>query len=166
MNPGESTDHDKPAIGTESPMPIAIYLDNCSLHRPLDDRTQPRINLEAEAVLSILTLCEGSKLRLVASDVLEYEANRNPDAEKRVLVGEVLASARQIVSMSDSVKQRANVLVTRGFKALDAMHVACAEAASVDYFCTCDDRLLSRIRLQSDVHIKAVTPLELAEELL
>ena len=33
---------------------MRIYLDTCSLQRPLDDRHQVRIALEAEAVLAIL----------------------------------------------------------------------------------------------------------------
>lgn len=31
---------------------MRIYLDCCCLQRPLDDQTQPRIRLEAEAVLA------------------------------------------------------------------------------------------------------------------
>ncbi|HZU35939.1 MAG TPA: hypothetical protein VFA18_08525, partial [Gemmataceae bacterium] len=31
---------------------MRIYLDACSLQRPLDDRGQPRIHVEAEAVLT------------------------------------------------------------------------------------------------------------------
>ncbi|MBI3410260.1 MAG: hypothetical protein HY040_18120 [Planctomycetes bacterium] len=37
---------------------MRIYLDACSLQRPFDDRSQPRINVEAEAVLTILRLVE------------------------------------------------------------------------------------------------------------
>ena len=33
-----------------------VYLDTCSLQRPLDDQTQIRIRLEAEAVLAIIEL--------------------------------------------------------------------------------------------------------------
>ena len=37
---------------------MLLYLDMCSLQRPLDDKTQLRIALEAEAVLGILALCQ------------------------------------------------------------------------------------------------------------
>jgi hypothetical protein len=33
---------------------MRVYLDACCLQRPLDDRSQPRVNVEAEAVLTIL----------------------------------------------------------------------------------------------------------------
>jgi hypothetical protein len=44
---------------------MKIYLDNCSLQRPLDDKTQIRIALEAEAILSVLALCEAGGLELI-----------------------------------------------------------------------------------------------------
>lgn len=33
---------------------MKIYLDNCSLQRPLDDKSQIRIRLEAEAILAVI----------------------------------------------------------------------------------------------------------------
>ena len=41
---------------------MKIYLDTFSLQRPLDDRRQLRISLEAEAILSIIKLIEEKKL--------------------------------------------------------------------------------------------------------
>jgi hypothetical protein len=37
--------------------------------------------------------------------------------------------------------------------------------AEVDYFCTCDDRLLRRAKSISDLHTPIVSPLELVEAL-
>ncbi len=37
---------------------MKVYLDTCSIQRPLDDQTQIRIRLEAEAVLGIISLIE------------------------------------------------------------------------------------------------------------
>jgi len=44
---------------------MKIYLDCCSLQRPFDDKSQPRIAVEAEAVLVILALCESDRLKLI-----------------------------------------------------------------------------------------------------
>lgn len=41
---------------------MKIYLDTCCFHRPLGDRTQLRIRLEAEAVLGILMAVEDDRL--------------------------------------------------------------------------------------------------------
>jgi hypothetical protein len=145
---------------------MKIYLDNCSLHRPLDDRTHPRINLEAEAILSILMLCEKEEITLVSSDILLFEVNRNPYAQSKAIVSEILAKAPLLVSLTDAIEQRAKELEGRGFKALDALHLACAEAEASEYFCSCDDRLLNRARVQTDFTLKVVSPLELAQEVL
>jgi len=39
---------------------MLIYLDTCSIQRPLDDRSQPRINLEAEAIVTVLNFIESA----------------------------------------------------------------------------------------------------------
>ena len=36
---------------------MKIYLDTCSLQRPLDNKTQLRVMVESEAVLGLLALC-------------------------------------------------------------------------------------------------------------
>lgn len=143
-----------------------MYLDTCSLNRPLDDKTQPRIALEAEAILAVLTLCENGTLSLVSSDILQYEVGRNPHLQRKAYVLEVIARASITVALRDTIEQRAKELERRGFKALDALHLASAEVEHVDYFCTCDDQLLKRAKLQKDMMVTIVSPLELAQEVV
>ena len=57
---------------------MRIYFDTCSLHRPLDDKSQLRVSLEAEAVLGLLALCEGGEHSLVSSEILHLENDRTP----------------------------------------------------------------------------------------
>ena len=57
---------------------MLIYLDMCSLQRPLDDKSQLRVRLEAEAVLGIISFCESRQAEFVSSDPLEFETGRNP----------------------------------------------------------------------------------------
>lgn len=57
---------------------MRIYLDTCSINRPLDDKSQVRIALEAEAILTILSACDMGAHTLVTSDILVYEVERNP----------------------------------------------------------------------------------------
>lgn len=145
---------------------MKIYLDNCCLQRPLDDRSQGRIQLEAEAILAILTLCEEEQVSLVSSDVLEYELGQNPLPERKAYGSEVLAKADIFIEVDDQITQRAKTLEGLGFKGADALHLACAEAEEVDYFCSCDDKLLRRARTVQALLVKVVSPLELAEEVL
>ncbi len=58
-------------------MKLVIYLDTCSIQRPLDSKSQLRIALEAEAVLGIMSLVEANKVNLISSEILLFEINRN-----------------------------------------------------------------------------------------
>ena len=52
---------------------MRIYLDMCSIQRPLDDRAQLRVSVEAEAVLGVMSLIESGRAVLLGSDVLLFE---------------------------------------------------------------------------------------------
>ena len=144
---------------------MKIYFDTCALNRPLDDRGPLRVNLEAEAVLGILALCEAGKHELVSSDALQLEVEQNPLSQRRAFVESILERALHVVEVTDDIGARAKGLETHGFKAFDALHVACAEFAEVNYLCTCDDRLLKKSRRQTELKVKVISPLDLAGEL-
>jgi predicted nucleic acid-binding protein len=147
---------------------MLLYLDLCSLQRPLDNRTQPRVALEAEAVLGIIAACEAGRAELVSSDALEYETGRNPHPVRKAYALGVLGKAGRVVRLSARVERRARALHRAGLKPLDALHLACAEEARADYFCTCDDRLLKRARAVRAARAgppACVGPVELIAEL-
>ncbi|MFH0939210.1 MAG: hypothetical protein V1899_08015 [Planctomycetota bacterium] len=75
---------------------MKIYLDNCSLQRPLDSKTKTRIILEVEAVLGILTLIESSKVALVSSEALLFEINHSPNMTRQEYALEVLSKAKTL----------------------------------------------------------------------
>lgn len=101
---------------------------------------------------------------MITSDALVYETKRNPHAVRRRFAREVLAKAAQVVRTTDPVEHRARALMHAGIKPLDALHVASAVEAKADYFCTCDDRFLGRAKATDTLQTKAVSPLELIEE--
>jgi hypothetical protein len=116
---------------------MRIYLDTCSLQRPLDSKTQIRIVLEAEAILGVLSLCESGEVDLVSSEVLLFETERNPNMARRRYALEILAKATQSVQLSDRIEERARAFDATGIKPLDALHLASAEDAKADFLCTC-----------------------------
>lgn len=144
---------------------MKIYLDTCSLQRPLDSKTQVRIILEAEAVLGIIGLCEAGQLELVSSEVLMFEVNRNPQIVRREFGVEVLSKASFLVNLNERIEQRARALSKLGLKPLDALHLASAEEAQADYLCTCDDKFLKRAQAINNLKIKVISPVELIEEI-
>ncbi len=142
-----------------------VYLDTCSLQRPLDDQTQIRIRLEAEAILAIIALVENGKLELVSSEALLFETQRNTNMTRREFALEILAKAKHFVKVDGGVQTRANELSAKKLMALNALHLASAEAGPAGYFCTCDDKLLKKAGKFCVPTIKAVSPIELLKEI-
>ena len=146
---------------------MKIYLDNCSLQRPLDDQTHERIELESKEIIRMLSLCESGSLTLVSSEVLQIEINRISDLERREASLEILRIAGETIAVTSEIKERARELGQYGLKTFDALHLASAEAAKADYFCTADDKFLKKAKTaQDNLRIKVVSPLELMEEIL
>jgi len=143
---------------------MKIYLDMCSIQRPLDTRAQIRIAVEAEAILGVLALCEVGQAELVASETHVFEAERNPyPVRKRYAFG-VLAKAKAFVHTDNQIEERARALHAMGIKPLDTLHLASAVEAKADYFCTYDDRFLKHARTADTLQTKIVSPLELIAE--
>lgn len=143
---------------------MKIYLDMCTIQRPLDTKTQPRIAVEAEAILGVLTLCEAQQVELMSADALLFELGRNPHPVRKEYALKVLAKAVLFVPTDDEVVERTRRFQAEGIKPLDALHLASAVIGKADYFCTCDDRFLKRAKAVDTGQTKVVSPLELITE--
>lgn len=122
---------------------MKIYLDVCCLNRPFDDQQQRRIRLESEAVLLIIDKIKVEKDILLSSDAIEVEIENTPDTYKQKLVREMIKSvSSEYIKYSPKIIERAKELLNFGFKKMDSLHIACAEAANVDVFLSTDDKLL------------------------
>jgi len=142
-----------------------VYLDTCSIQRPLDDRTQPRIYLEAEAILMVLRLVEAGRLRLLSSDVIIFEISRIPNANRKSEAETLLKLAFSIASVQISTKALSEKIIATGVKPFDALHAAVAIERRVRYFCTCDDKLLRKLKILTfNEHTQFLSPLELVME--
>ena len=123
---------------------MLLYLDNSVLNRPFDDQRQPRIWLETLSFSLVLTLIEAGEAKLMRSPIHDLENGRNPFTLRRRWIEKCLRLAVARIALNDSIRSRALALEQAGVKALDALHLACAEAASTERFLTCDDRLIQR----------------------
>lgn len=77
---------------------------------------------------------------------------------------EFMAKAAVFVPTDDEVVERTRTFQAEGMKPLDALHLASAVIAKADYFCTCDDRFLKRVKEADTGQTKVVSPLELITE--
>jgi predicted nucleic acid-binding protein len=145
---------------------MKVYLDTCTIQRPLDDQSQPRIALETTAVLAILSRFEAGALELVVSDITIFEVDENPYTARRLYAYGVIQRALQVIPITTALAQRAKELEFFGIKALDALHVAAAEVPPVDYFCTCDDRLYRKLKRTTVAIAHVVTPVEFIQEVM
>lgn len=102
---------------------------------------------------------------MISSETLLFELQKTPNAHRRRYVLNVLNKGDIFIQLNDDIKKRAKVLNTIGIKPVDALHLACAEAAGADYFCTCDDKFLKKAKMLKDNQTIAVSPLELIEEI-
>ncbi len=130
---------------------LLIYLDVCCLNRPFDNQFQDRVRLEAEAVLLILTRCQQHQWHLVSSEAVDFEVARIPDPERKHKVSLLASSATSKVTITDRITRRASQLEALGFKATDALHIACAEASKSHVLLTTDDQLLRRARMYRNI---------------
>src|SRR5580765_4738016 len=105
---------------------MKVYLDMCSIQRPLDTKAQPRIAVEAEAILGVLTLCEGGQVELMTSDTLVFELERNLHPVRKTYALEVLAKATVSIPTDDQIEERARTLQAEGIKPVYALHLASA----------------------------------------
>ncbi len=138
-----------------------IYLDTSVYNRPFDDQTQPKIFLETQAAVIILQMVESEIVELAGSSVLAYENSRNPDPIKREAMNRYLQMTGLQQEVNEVIQDRAKQLEHNGVKAIDALHVACAEAVKSDYFITCDKRLINRC---SGLAMKVINPVDFVLE--
>jgi hypothetical protein len=141
---------------------IRLYLDLCCFKRPFDDQRQERIRREATAVTTIIERAEHGQLELVRSPALLLENDRNPREDRRLGAALWIDGAAASVVLTDSVEARARALAVLGFPAMDALHVAFAEAADARWLVTCDDQLLALgRRCATDLRVAVVGPVDL-----
>jgi predicted nucleic acid-binding protein len=145
---------------------MLVYLDMCCLKRPFDDQTQPRIRLEAEAVLGLLA-AESAALRFVRSAALVLENQQNPIRQRAARVEQWLTEEPTWRPVATEIQNRVAELIQMGLKSFDALHVASAEQAGADVMATCDDRLVDACRRHAaQLNVRVASVLDLAAEVL
>lgn len=142
-----------------------IYLDNCCLNRPFDEDTSDRINIEAEAILSILGHCEQREWELIGSSILDIEINKTTNEYKKQKVQSLYGIAKSKIKVDDEVKKRAIEIQKHGIKSFDSLHVALAEKAKADVMLTTDDKL-EKISQKIDLKTKVCNPVNWLMEVM
>ncbi|MGD0091215.1 MAG: PIN domain-containing protein [Planctomycetota bacterium] len=138
-----------------------LYLDKCCLGRTLEDPTQDRVRLEAEAITTIMRHVEAGELLWVGSNVLDAENEADSDEDRKAKISAMFALLDSHVTLDYEDMERALELSALGFGQFDAYHVAAAEKASCDVLLTTDDRFLKTAqRNASKLKVKVCNPVD------
>lgn len=143
---------------------MKIYMDVCCLCRPYDDQQVPRIRYESEAIIAILDRFSRD-WELVWSSAITYEIAKILDHQKKHYVSSFAAKTKMNVLVDRTIRQRAEVFMDWGVKAVDALHVACAEKSEATIFLTTDDGLKNIMSHHNDtMSIRIINPAAWYEE--
>ena len=123
---------------------MRLYIDLSCFNRPFDDQGQERIRLETEAVFAVLTRIVEGNDTLIWSWVLAFENAKHPKPDRRDEIGLWERRAEKSVALSSNLQERARQIAQAGIPALDAAHLASAEAGEAEVLLTCDDVVLRR----------------------
>jgi predicted nucleic acid-binding protein len=119
-------------------------LDNCCFNRPFDNQLHPLVKIETETKLLIQEEVVAGKIKLIWSYILFQENYDNPYPNRKQQISIWETQASQNITRTEKIETYAKSLVPMGFKAKDALHIACAVAAGADYFITTDKKLLNK----------------------
>ena len=140
---------------------MRLYLDLCVYNRPFDYQGQERVALETEAFIFLLEYVEKGIYTLVNSEALIFENKLNPDPQRRDRISTYLGLSKEFIFGEDFDFERAKVLRGMGFSDMDALHIALSEKAQVDFFVTCDDRIVNLFKKNNQsINIKIVSLIE------
>lgn len=125
-------------------MKYTIYLDNCCFNRPYDDQSYLTIHLESEAKLYVQKEILNGTFKLTWSYILDYGNSVNPYEERRKAIVAWRNIAKIRVGSSEDIDKVSAVIMKKGIKEKDALHIACAIKAKCNYFLTTDKKLLTK----------------------
>jgi len=125
----------------------------CVYNRPFDDQSQPRIMLETQIFVMLLLMISEGRFELLSSFALEYENSKNPNIENKLKISGFLGYSTDYISFDEGILDRSLEFEKCGLMGMDAVHIACAEKTKADFFVTCDDNLIKKLRLIDDVRI-------------
>lgn len=141
---------------------LKVYLDNCCYNRPFDEVRNAEIDMEIIAKLAVQLMIKQKQIDLVWSYALTYENSLNPkviNKENIILWKDI---AVENVIENEKIIDLAEKYQSKGLKALDALHIACAVYSSCDVFLTTDKGILKK-KIDD---IKIMNPIDFMREVI
>jgi len=138
-----------------------VCLDNCCNSRLFDDDTSLKVKAQADAIRRIIRNRINGGYIIIGSFAAETEMAQIPDDEKRREAEQnYKESIDETVKFSAQIITRARKLELMGLKAMDARHLAAAEAAKADYLLTVDEKFIKRCAKNNLTMVKVINPID------
>ncbi len=119
-----------------------VYCDTNVYARPFDDQTQAVIQAESNAFLEIISRTRDGDVRLLCSDIVDFEVANILEEGKRNKVRSYLDLCSEHVTSTDEVLQLGKkVQYDCHLRPRDALHVASAILGRARYFLSCDKKV-------------------------
>jgi len=140
---------------------LIIYLDTCIFSRLFDVTTQASVLAEAERIWHIIRNRLSGAYILVGSFAVIAEIRKNPDAKERRfierlynrIINDEAQKSAQVITRAARLQSMA------GLGAMDAAHLAAAEAANADYLLTVDKDFIKKCSRQNFTKVKVINPI-------
>jgi len=140
---------------------MKVYLDNYCFNRPFDDQRSMVVYLETKSKLTIQGMIKNGHLKLIWSEILDFENNENPFIERKTKISEWKFWAVENIEMNDFIFEKAKDLLKSGLRQKDASHIACAISGNANYFVTTDKKILNK----EIKNIEIINPIDLIRRL-
>ena len=125
---------------------MRVYLDNCCYNRPFDSQGQIKVLLETLAKLDIQRQMRDGVVEYAWSEVLDFEVGKCRFVDRKRQIAPWAEGAAVYVELDETIRLRAREFEATGIKAMDALHLSCAEASDCDWFFTTDRGILNKAR--------------------
>ncbi len=126
-----------------------IYCDTNVYSRPFDDQARSTIQEESNAFLEIVSRVRSGELRLLCSDILEFEIANILRDEKRNrvrsyldLCSEHVENTEDVLDLGRRIQENCHV------RSRDSLHVASAITGRARYFLSCDNKVTQMTQAQ------------------
>jgi len=138
-----------------------ICLDNCCNSRIFDDDTQPKVKAQVAKIQHIINNRTKGGYVILGSFAGDAEIEKIPDYEKRQIAQQRYSeSIDGKIKKSEQIIARAEKLELMGLGAMDARHLAAAEAAGATILITTDEKFIRKCQNRNITAVKVIDPLD------
>ncbi len=140
---------------------MRVYFDTCSLMRPFDDQSFPRVRLETLAISDVMDFVQSGKIQWIAGRALYSEVSACPIYARREEVLSWLRNVSEWQEYTPIVARLAKRFAKYNIGDWDARHLATAEAAQCDWFLSTDQNLVKRAqKVSPKLSVRVANPAE------